>query len=135
MNTEPKKLLITSDFPSLKNDNTATGSIVIPGSLVLAGSASATAFIDVPSNANSSLSRGRIASTKNFTNWYTGQSIFFPRTGSLGSYNVVAFIWRPSAGITRFQVLIQNPFNSSLTLEAGSDTIYFYTNQFVAPYA
>lgn len=133
--TQPSQFIITSDFPTLKNEGAVSGSIVIPGSIAIAGGGNATGVITMSSGQVGSLSRGRIASTKNFDNWYTGQGIIFNRTGSVGPYGIVAFMWRPSSTQINFQVIINNPSASPMVGEAGDETIYFYSNQFVAPYA
>lgn len=135
MDTRPQQFVVTTDFPTLKNNGVAQGTIVIPGSLVIPAGGTADGALDFTVGSIGSLSRGRIASSKNFGDWYTGQGIRFPRNSGGNLYDVFAFIWRPSAGVTRFQVVIHNPYAFALTTEAGDDTIYFYSNQFVAPYS
>jgi len=131
----PSKFILTTDFPTLLNEGAVGGSITIPGSIAISGGGNATGSVTVDSGQAGSLSRGRIASTKNFGDWYAGQGIIFNRVGSVGPYGIVAFMWRPSNTQITFQVIVNNPSSSPMVGEAGDETIYFYSNQFVAPYA
>lgn len=134
MDSRPNEFIINSDFPTLKNEGFVSGDITIPGSISIPAGGNASGEITLSSGDNGSLSRGRIASSKNFFNWYTGQGISFNRTGSLGPYVVLALIFRPSSTQITFKVIVQNPYGSTMTGEAANETVYFYSNQFVAPY-
>lgn len=130
---------MTTYFPTLKNDNVASATINLPGSLTVATGSNIQGSGDVISGVKGAVLRGRIASTKNFSNYFIGQSIVFNRVGTvLGSpapYSVVVFMWRPQGTITRFQLYISNPYGGTLTTEAGDETIYMYANTFIPPYA
>lgn len=133
-NTRPNGFIISSDFPTLKNEGFVQGDITIPGSIVIPAGGSVSGKLVLDSGSIGSISRGRIASTKNFMNWFTGQGIIFNRTGSQGSYGILALIYRSAPTQITFEVIIQNGYGSTMTGAAGNETIYFYSNQFVAPY-
>lgn len=135
----PNQFIINSQFPTTKNDSRGSGDITIPGSIAIASGTSVSGSGSVLSGSLGATSRGRIASTKNFINWYSAQAIVFNRTGTVGGspapYQIIAFMYRSSPSTLTFQVLIHNGYAGTLTTEAGSETIYFYSNQFIAPYA
>ena len=137
-NTQPNQFITSTDFPNLLNDSRASGDVFIPSGFSIPAGLTATAEIDFDSGQIGALSRGRIASTKNFTNWYVGQIIAFQRIGTQSGipapYTIYALFYRTSPTVLRAQVLIQNVYASTLTGEAGDETIYFYSNQFIAPY-
>ena len=136
---KPSKFIITTDYPTLKNETRVSGNGTIPSSQVIAGSSYYSLAGDIDVGTVGSLARGRIASTKNFTQYYTGQSILFNRTGTVGGspfgYSIFALMFRTSPTQLRFQIYIPNPYGSTLTCASGAETIYFYANIFNAPYA
>ena len=137
--TQPNNFIVTTDFPTSKNDSIATGDVTIPNGFVVTGGNTAQASINVTSGTIGATSRARIASSKNFMNWYVTQAITYQRVGTVGgspfAYNIVAFVRRSSPTTVTFQVLLKNESASPLTVAPGDETIYFYSNQFVAPYA
>lgn len=144
MTTQPSQFILTTDFPTLKNDFFGSGTITIAGSIVIPGSGTASGFGDVTIGVQGSVVRGRISSTKNLDTVgdpiaYTGQNIAFSRTGTVlgspASYQVFAFMFRSASTKLRFQVYILNPYVDPLTTEAGTDVIFLYANTFIPPYA
>lgn len=136
---KPSQFIINTDYPTLKNETHVSANGTIPSSQVIAGGGYYSLTGNVNVGSLGSLARGRIASTKNFTQYYAGQSILFHRTGTVGGspfgYDIFALMFRVSATTLRFQIYIPNPYGSTLTCEAGTETIYFYANIFNAPYA
>jgi len=137
--TKPSLFISTTDFPTLKNDATATASGVVAGSLTITGSGFITNFGDLTVGTLGSLARGRIASTKNNNNFYLGQTILFDRVGtaagSAAPYSISAFMFRIAPTTLRIQIYISNPYSTTLTCEAGDETISFHVNTFVPPFA
>lgn len=137
--TKPALFISTTDFPTLKNDATATANGIIAGSLTIAGGSHVTNFGDVTIGTLGSLARGRISSTKNSSDFYLGQIILFDRTGTQGGfpapYTVAAFMFRIAPTTLRLQIYISNPYAGTLTCEAVDETITFYLNTFVPPFA
>lgn len=134
----PNQFIINSQFPTQKNEDGYSGNIIIPGSTSIPAGATATGRIDLIAGSIGSISRGRISSTKS-TNPYVTQAISYTRTGTVSGspapYTMVAFIWRSAPDTLTFQVLLKNGYGSTLISEAGTETIQFYSSQFVAPYA
>lgn len=137
--TKPSNFILTTDFPTLKNQTSATGTATVPGSIVIAGNDWYGLQADAAIGSIGSLSRGRVSSSKNGNIKYVGHRFEFTRTGTvLGSpapYSVFAFIYRVSPSALRFQIYIPNPYSDPLTTEAGSEDITMYATTFVAPYA
>lgn len=136
--TKPSKFILTTDFPTLKNDDTQAGQLVLPGSLTVASGGNVTGTGDVTMGQLGAVIRGRIASTKNSDIFYSGQAIVFDRVGTFAGspapYPMACFMYRISATVVRFVVYIPNPYGGTLTLEAGTDTITLQANTFITPF-
>jgi hypothetical protein len=132
--TLPAQFILSSDFPTLKNDASSSGSIVIPTSFVIAGNGSYTNSSDVTIGAQGAMVRGRIASSKNSSLWWTGQIVTFNRTGTVlgfpSGYTLYCSMYKTSATTLRFSVYIRNESVDPLTTEAGAETVSFYANTF-----
>ena len=137
--SKPNNFIFTTDFPTLKGDATVSVARIVGSSVTVNGNSFLSVYGDVTMGSIGALSRGRISSSKNSSIFYTGNNIAFTRTGTvLGStttYTVLAFMYRVSPTVLRFQIYIMNPYSDTLTCEAGADTITFYVNTFTAPYA
>lgn len=131
--------IVSTDYPTLKNDAEIEGQIIIDGSLSIAGGSYETGYADVEIGEPGSLTRTRIASSKNSNTFYWGQVVVFGRTGTNGGspapYDIFVFVNRISLTTLRFQAYIPNPYGTTLTGEAGTDTITIKTNTYIAPYA
>lgn len=138
MSSVIENFIITSDYPTLKNDATATVQAIVSGSQTIAASGTLTGSRDVTLGQAAAMNRGRIASTKNSDIFYVGQGIVFQRTGTVGGgpgpYLLACFMYRTSPTNMRFQVLIQNPYGATLTTEAGDDVITFQANTLITPF-
>jgi len=137
--TKPSNFIATTDFPTLKNDASPSATANIGSSVTIAGNGFMSAFGDVTAGQIGAISWGRISSSKNGSISYTGMSIRFERVGTNGGspapYDVFAFMYRVAPNTLRFQIYIPNPYGTTLTGEAGADTIQFYADTFLAPYA
>lgn len=136
--TKPSRFILNTDYATLKNDATGSGSVVVPGSTNVAGNSSVSYSTDITIGAQGAFTRGRIRSSKEGSRWIVANAIGYIRTGTtLGSpatYDIFAFLWRPDATTLRLQVHIQNPYSSTLTTASGDETIDFYVNTFLPPF-
>ena len=133
----PNQFIVNTQFPTQKNEITIGGFINVTGGLVIPAGSIASGTLTINAGSIGALTRGRIRATYN-NNPYVSQGISYSRVGTSSGvsapYSVVAFIYRSAPTVTNFQVLIQNPYAASLTLEATTHTVYFHANLFKAPY-
>lgn len=134
----PNDFIMTTDFPTLQNDGTASATGVITGGIVIAGGSYTGSQGDVTVGTAGAIARGLIYSSKNGNIGYVGNGFSFTRTGKVlgvdAAYSVIAFMWRNSPTTLRFQIYIPNPYADPLTTEAGDDTINMYAATFLAPF-
>lgn len=135
MTSKPSSFLLTTDFPTFKNDASANGTVSIAGGLVIAGGGSFTANGDFSIGTQGAITRSRWLSSVDNT-WYSGQYIIYNRTGTVGglpfAYNIGLFVYRTSPNTMRLQVVIPNPAAGALT-GAAAETILMYSETFIAP--
>lgn len=134
----PESFIATTDFPTLKNDDSGDTTITIPASVNIAGNGYAEYTADVVAGSSGAIQSSRIASSKDSNKWYQAQVVVLNRTGLNGgfpaSYNVAFFIRRLSTTTLRCEVLIPNPYGTTLTTEAGVETVSYHINTFIPPY-
>lgn len=137
--SQPEQFILDSDFATLKNDNQGTAQVTIPSSTSVAGSGSASFSTDLVIGASGAISRVRMSSTKDSNKWRISNAIDYTRigvnSGSPANYDIFLFVWRPSATVLRCQALIQNPYATTLTGASGAETVTFYVNTFLPPFA
>ena len=138
--SNPNNFIHNTDYATLKNVTPAkSGTVVIPGGVVVAGNGYVEFHTDVALGSPGAVSRSRIRSNKEASKWRTGGSTdslrFGVVSGSGAIYDVYAFVWQPTPGVIRFSALIQNPYSATLTGVAGDEVIDFYTNTFLPPFA
>lgn len=137
--TSPSKFIQNSDFATLKNQGSVFGSVFVPGSVSIPGNGYVEYHTDVSIGQGGSILRARIRTTRSGNVWLvhpaTSESLNGVNSGSPALYTIDSFIWQPSPGILRFQVLIQNPYSSTTTGDAASETFDFFVNTFLPPFA
>lgn len=136
MTSKPSSFLLTTDFPTFKNDASANGTVSIAGGLVIAGSSAFTASGDFSIGTQGAVTRSRWWSSVDST-WYSGQYIIYNRTGTVGgvggfAYNIFLSVFRTAPTTMRLQVVIPNPYGTPLT-GAAAETIIMYSETFIAP--
>ena|ERR1700757_3009216 len=136
---KPIHFITSSDFPTLQGDGTASAVGVITGGLTIAAGNYLGTQGDATIGSAGAITRGLIWSSKNGNIGLVGNGFSFQRTGTVGgapaAYSLVAFMWRVGPNILRFQIYIPNPYGSTLTTEAGDDTINMYAATFKAPFS
>lgn len=130
---ELAKLIYTSDNATLRNDDSGTISVVMPGSVVVAGSSTYTVFQDIVIGSNLGETRVRISSSKLGAGRFFAGFLGVNRTGTPSPYILYALATRISPTTLRCFVIAGNPTGSPLTTAAGAETFLFKINTFVAP--
>lgn len=137
MSTTPNNFILTTDFPTLRNDASATGTITIAGGLSIAGNGQVTASADFTVGTTGAIARARWMSSVDGS-WYIGQYAGYGRTGttsgSAAPYTIGLLLYRTSSTTMRLQVIIPNPYSTTLT-GAAAETISMAVQTFVPPYA
>ena len=136
--TKPNSFILNTDYASLKNDATGSGSVVIPASVNIGNAASVSYSTDLTIGAKGAFTRARIRSSKEGNRWIIANAVSYIRIGTVSSsaavYEVFAFVWRPNPTTLRLQVHIQNPYSATLTTASGAETIDYYVNTFLPPF-
>jgi hypothetical protein len=141
---KPAHFQLNSDFATLKNDDSAPATVVIPASQSIGGSVSAAGTsldlsTDVTVGSAGAITRTQIASSKDSNKYRASRIVSFTRTGTVSGfstpYSVVVFAYRINATTMRCQVHILNPYSSTLTTASGSETISFDIQTFLPPFA
>jgi hypothetical protein len=140
---KPAHFQLNSDFATLKNDDSASATVVIPASQNIGGSVTAAGTAldistDVIVGKAGAITRTQIASSKDSNKYRASRILSFTRTGTVGGfsaiYSVVVFAYRISATTMRCQVHILNPYTSTLTTASGTETISFDIQTFLPPF-
>lgn len=133
--TKPTQFILSSDYATLKNDDSKSTSVTAPGSQSIAGSGYLEYHSDLTVGAQASLNRVQISSSKDSNTRYATELLEYARTGSLGGYNIVAYAFRISTTMMRCSIYVPNPYGGAMTSEAGDETFNFYINTFTPPYS
>lgn len=135
----PESFIMTSDFPTLKNNGTGDATITIPGSATVPDSGYLEWHTDIIIAGGASIFAARIQSSKNSNKWVRANQLLLNRTGYIPVayfyYTLVAYAYRLDSTTLRCQVLLQNPYSSILTSEPGTETFNFHFNTFIPPFA
>jgi hypothetical protein len=136
--SKPNYFILNSDFPTLKNDGSDSGDVIIPSAISIPGSSSLSYSFDLTIGVQGSVTRSRVKSTVTDTTWHAGTQREFIRTGTESGfpaiYSLYAFTYRLDATTLRCQVFIPNPYAGILTGAVG-ETISFEVHTFIPPFA
>lgn len=134
----PEEFILTTDYATLKNDDSGTFQLVVPGSMAILSGASYVNSLNVTIGSNSVNTRSQINSTKSSTIWTASSQVDFPRTGTVGGspspYTLFTTINRIGTSTLQLSASIFNSSAGTLTTEAGSDTITFDIRTFLSPF-
>lgn len=135
---KPSSFITSSDYATLKNDDSTIATVVFPASVAIAGSGSRTETFDVTIGAKGAINRIQISSSKDSSKRYVTQTLAYTRTGTVGGfptpYSILAFVSRTSATNLRCTVYVPNPSGSTLTTASGDETFVFYIDTFIPPF-
>lgn len=136
--TNPSNFILNTDYATLKNSGSGSGTVVIPGSVSVPGNSYYETHTDITLGQAGAVTRSRIRSNKENNTWRIGGATDGFRTGinsaNPATYDVYCFVWQPSPNVIRFTALIQNPYSTVLTGATGNEIIDFYTNTFIPPF-
>lgn len=135
--SKPERFIYSSDFATLKNDDDGTTTVTIVGGAVIAPGATYTVSSDLTVGTQLGEGRIRISSSKlgssKFYAGYLGVNRNGTVSGSPAPYTIYALVSRISPTQSRCICIIQNPYPSNLTCEAGNETFTFKINTFIPP--
>lgn len=135
----PNNFIVTTDFATIKNDDSDnTLSVTIPSSVVVGPGSIYTQTSVVTVGSSVSNIRGRIRSSKD-GRWVVGGSISIYRIGTNiygpAFYDILVTITRESATQVRLTAFIRNIDTIAITCEAGAETFSAEVNTFLSPFA
>lgn len=142
---KPSHFILTTDYATLKNDDSDALQVTAPGAqAVPSATGPLGGFLeyhqDIEVGAQGSVTRLQISSSKDSNTVYSTRDLSVQHNGTVGGipgflYSVTAFTYRVSSTTIRCQVYILNPYSGILTTETGDETFTFYINTFIPPYA
>lgn len=134
----PEEFILTTDYATLKNDDSGTFQLAVPGSMVIASGGTFSSSMDVIIGDDSVNTRSQINSSRASTIWVAASQVDFERTGTvLGSpspYTLFTTINRIGTNTLQLAVAIQNNNIDPLTTQAGDETITFDIRTFLSPF-
>lgn len=132
--TKPENFILNTDYAAPKNDDSGTFSITVPSNISVPAAGISLIETKQIGSAGANL-RARMSSTKDGNRWFCVPTVYYDRTGSMGGYFLFATVHRISATELRFTVFIPNPYGSTMTGAAGSETINVVVNTFIPPFS
>jgi len=136
---KPENFTSSTDYATLKGDNSGTATVTIPSSTVVPGNALVEWHADINIGRQGAVAKAQISSSKNSNKVISTNATSFIRFGTVlgfgAIYEVYIFVWRPSANVLRCQAIIQNPYSDPLTGVSGDEVINYYVNTFLPPFA
>lgn len=130
---------INSDYDSLGNNGTYTGSVTIPSNASIPGNGRNLYNIDVQVP-NGSIQDVMFTSSRTPTFDYTATiQTSLDRTGSSGgnpaaTYGIIVNSYTISPGVVRLEAAIPNPYSTPLSGQSGAETITFKLYTFNSPF-
>jgi hypothetical protein len=135
---QPEEFILTTDYATLKNDDSGTFQLVVPGSMSIASGATYTNSSDVILGDDSVNLRSQINSSRASTIWVATTQLDLPRTGTvLGSpspYTLFTTVDRVGTNTIRVAAAIFNNAANTLTTQSGAETITFDLRTFLSPF-
>lgn len=134
---DPSRVIIQANaHDTLKNDAYATGTVTIPGSLVLPANGRALYTADVTVGSAGSLADIRVQSSKQGSQDYpiSVQAVFGRLGPGANPYNVYADAYHISASVMRIEAYAINPYILPISSEAGDETFTFKIRTYKAPF-
>lgn len=134
----PEEFILTTDYATLKNDDSGTFQIVVPGSFNIGSGSSYYNPTDIILGSDSVNTRSQINSSRSSTVWTAASQVDFQRTGTVGGspagYSLLTSINRVDNDTLRIAVNIFNVYAGTLTTQSGSETITFDIRTFLSPF-
>lgn len=135
---QPEEFILTTDYATLKNDDSGTFQLVVPGSMAILSGGFYSNTSNVTLGFKSANTRSQINSSRSSTIWTAASQVDFARTGTvLGSpspYSLFTMINRVGDNTIEISVLIFNNNANTLTTQSGAETITFDIRTFLSPF-
>lgn len=131
--------IYSSDFDTLKNDDSGTGQVTVPGGATVAASTLGQWSTNVDVGQAEALLNVRVKNNVQGNKWYVaGMNLSFARSGTIPGpvvvgYNVIVNVAHTDSDTVRLLAVVQNPYGSTLTLSATSDIFDFSLRTYLAP--
>lgn len=134
----PEEFILTTDYATLKNDDSGTFQLVVPGSMNISSGGIYSNITTVTIGGNSVNTRSQINSSRDSTLWLAASQVDFQRTGTVGGspspYTLFTSINRIGIGELELRIAIVNVAAGTLTTQAGNETITFDIRTFKSPF-
>lgn len=134
----PEEFILTTDYATLKNDDSGTFQLVVPGSMSIGSGTTYTNSIDITLGSDSVNTRSQINSSRASTVWVAASQVDFPRTGTVGGspspYTLFTIITRIGTNTLQISASIFNSNVGTLTTQSGAETITFDIRTFLSPF-
>lgn len=135
---QPEEFILTTDYATLKNDDSGTFQLVVPGSMNIASGGVYSNISNVSIGGDSVNTRSQINSTRASTIWVAASQVDFQRTGTVSGspspYTLFTSINRIGVGELELRIAIVNVSIDTLTTQAGDETITFDIRTFKSPF-
>lgn len=136
---KPNSFTLATDFATLRNDDSGTTSLVMPGSAILFTSGQITADITVGAPASST--RVRLNSSRDPNTWLLANGVALNRTGTFVSdglpapYTLYVNTYRTSPTVLRLDASLQNPYSETIYTQSGDETITIVVKTLILPFS
>ncbi len=132
--TRIDNLIITTDFDTLRNDDSGQTAISIPGSQTIGGYGTLIQTADITLGKAESLLNVRVNSSKEGSHYYpVAISTRFSRTGSRGVYGIFVACSHAGGNTIRATVIIPNPYGLSMVTASGTENFTFLIKTYNQP--
>lgn len=134
---DANKFILSTDFATLKNDDSGTATVTVPGSMSVAAGATWSSTSTVTLGEGVSTVRANCNASRT-SDWYNANQLSIWRTGTVGgsptTYTLLSKITRTSSSTVELYVGIYNNYASTLTTQSGSETITYKIATFLPPF-
>lgn len=139
MSNYPEKFMSTTDYATLKNDDSAGPVSVSLPAQILTADQIVTNSVDIVVGTINANSRMRMASSKDGGDYYVTTVMTMNRTGQVAGptdvpYNVYAYVGRISPTVVRLSIAVQNPYSEGMGMAFGTETVTLEISTFLSPF-
>jgi hypothetical protein len=137
--SKPSEFIMSTDYATLKNDDTNTISVTFPSGLILTAGQRYVVTQDLVIGTINASSRVRISSSKISNQYFAGCIAWVDRTGVIAGptnvpYALRAFITRINPTTVRAVVGMLNPYSEGMATAFGDETFTFEIDTFLSPF-
>jgi len=137
--TKPESFIATTDYATLKNDDTDILFVTLPSSAIIPAADIITFTQDKAIGVASASIRSMINSSKDNIRYVSNTIAYSQAGGTVGgsptNYEIYVTVHRVSDNIVRLSCFIPNPYGSTLSITGLSQTIVANVATFLPPFA